>query len=153
MKAISLWQPWATMMALGVKTIETRSWSTEHRGYLAIHATAKLPKEARDLCYESPFSDVLKLYYGHISPDRLPVGKVLAVVNLTSIWPVSSIYPGPLNKAFGDFSPGRFAWFTENTVQLPWFVEATGGQRLWNWEVPERFKVLFQGNGIDPVEI
>lgn len=30
--AISLWQPWATLMAIGAKTIETRSWSTRHRG-------------------------------------------------------------------------------------------------------------------------
>ena len=32
MKCISLWNPWATLMALGVKTIETRSWGTDFRG-------------------------------------------------------------------------------------------------------------------------
>lgn len=39
MKALTLWQPWASLVALGVKTIETRSWSTSHRGPLAIHAS------------------------------------------------------------------------------------------------------------------
>lgn len=40
MKALTLWQPWASLVALGVKTVETRSWSTPYRGPLAIHAAA-----------------------------------------------------------------------------------------------------------------
>lgn len=43
MKALTLRQPWASLVALGVKTIETRSWSTKYRGPLAIHAGAKRP--------------------------------------------------------------------------------------------------------------
>lgn len=42
-KALTLWQPWASLVALGVKTIETRSWSTAYRGPLAIHAAARRP--------------------------------------------------------------------------------------------------------------
>ena len=41
MKVLTLHQPWASLVALGVKTIETRSWSTKYRGPLAIHAGAK----------------------------------------------------------------------------------------------------------------
>lgn len=41
-KGLSLWQPWASLIALKVKTIETRGWSTNYRGTLAIHA-AKTP--------------------------------------------------------------------------------------------------------------
>lgn len=43
MKVLSLWQPWASLVTLGVKTIETRSWSTKYRGPLAIHAAARGP--------------------------------------------------------------------------------------------------------------
>lgn len=43
MKALTLHQPWASLIALGVKTIETRSWSTSYRGPLAIHAAATMP--------------------------------------------------------------------------------------------------------------
>ena len=43
MKALTLWQPWASLVALGHKRIETRCWSTKYRGDLAIHAAAKLP--------------------------------------------------------------------------------------------------------------
>lgn len=38
MRALTLHQPWATAVALGVKTVETRSWATSYRGPLAIHA-------------------------------------------------------------------------------------------------------------------
>jgi hypothetical protein len=40
---LTLWQPWASLVALGVKSIETRSWSTQYRGPLAIHASTKRP--------------------------------------------------------------------------------------------------------------
>lgn len=39
MKALTLKQPWAGMVANGTKTIETRTWSTSYRGPLAIHAS------------------------------------------------------------------------------------------------------------------
>ncbi|MBP0020973.1 MAG: ASCH domain-containing protein, partial [Cyanobacteria bacterium SBLK] len=31
-KAISLWQPWASLIAMGRKKFETRHWSTDYRG-------------------------------------------------------------------------------------------------------------------------
>jgi hypothetical protein len=40
-KAITLQQPWASLIALGAKSVETRSWSTAYRGPLAIHAGKK----------------------------------------------------------------------------------------------------------------
>ena len=49
-KLISLWEPWATLMAIGAKRIETRSWRTPYRGWLAIQAgaTAKLGRHKFD---------------------------------------------------------------------------------------------------------
>lgn len=41
MRGLTLHQPWASLVGLGVKTIETRSWSTAYRGPLAIHAGAR----------------------------------------------------------------------------------------------------------------
>lgn len=47
MKVLTLHQPWASLVAHGVKSIETRSWSTKHRGPLAIHAAVKRPSQAQ----------------------------------------------------------------------------------------------------------
>ena len=41
MKVLTLHQPYASLIALGLKTIETRSWSTKYRGPLAVHAAAR----------------------------------------------------------------------------------------------------------------
>jgi hypothetical protein len=46
MKAITIIQPWATLIAFGEKEFETRSWATNYRGNLAIHAGRKIDKEA-----------------------------------------------------------------------------------------------------------
>jgi hypothetical protein len=43
MKVMTLHQPYATLVAFGVKTIETRGWATNVRGRIAIHAAAKRP--------------------------------------------------------------------------------------------------------------
>ena len=50
MKVLTLTQPWATLVAIGAKRIETRSWSTKYRGPLAIHAAKGFPAWAKDMC-------------------------------------------------------------------------------------------------------
>ena len=64
MKVITLTQPWATLVAIGAKRIETRSWPTRYRGPLAIHAAIGLgpvggKKGLQAKCAERAFSDVL----------------------------------------------------------------------------------------------
>jgi len=43
MKALSVKQPWANIIASGEKTIETRTWATEYRGLLLI-VSSKTPR-------------------------------------------------------------------------------------------------------------
>ena len=45
MRAVSLWQPWASLIADGRKKVETRHWPMHYRGPLAIHATQRVEKE------------------------------------------------------------------------------------------------------------
>ena len=49
MKALSLTEPYATLIRKGIKTIETRSWKTSYRGKLYIHASStRIPREYRN---------------------------------------------------------------------------------------------------------
>ena len=48
MKAISIQQPWASMIVFGFKPVENRKWRTTHRGPLLIHASFKVDKDAID---------------------------------------------------------------------------------------------------------
>jgi hypothetical protein len=75
MKAITIWQPWASLIACGTKKYETRSWPTKYRGPIAIHAAAKeprtLPQEVREAL------DQL---------DEVPLGAIIATAELVNVW-------------------------------------------------------------------
>ncbi len=139
MKAISLWQPWASAIAVGAKTIETRSWPTSYTGPIAIHAaqkrTAELGAIFEDLLQVDEirfrFEDALDLDF-----DCLPFGAIIATATLVKCVPTDSIpVLTEAEQALGDFSPGRFGWYLADIKRLPRVVPCRGGQRLFN--VPE----------------
>ena len=41
MKCLSIRQPWAWLICTGKKPVENRTWSTQHRGTLFIHASSR----------------------------------------------------------------------------------------------------------------
>jgi hypothetical protein len=76
-RVITVQQPWATLLALGEKPIEYRSWPTSYRGPLAISSSKSFPKHRREDC-ETP--RVKKALRKHgLSVADLPRGKVLCV--------------------------------------------------------------------------
>src|SRR4051794_30699365 len=110
MKCISLYQPWATLIILGKKRFETRSWSTAYRGPLAIHAAKKKSEELVYLCGQPPFKDVLK-GLGYEAFSQLPRGVLLGTVTLEDVIPTTKLAPiDGLEAAFGDFRAGRYGW-------------------------------------------
>lgn len=136
MKAVSLTQPWATLVAAGIKKIETRSWATSHRGPLAIHATGSFPAEARELCLGEPFLAALERA-GVKSPPDLPLGAVLAVCRLEAVWRIEKEHWIPQDQApFGDFTPGRFAWDLKDIDCFPEPIPASGRPGIWDWLPP-----------------
>lgn len=134
MKALSLTQPWATLVAIGAKKIETRSWNTAYRGELAIHASKGMPREAIRCVTAEPFWSALSHY---LAQNEMPRGAVVATARLIDVVPcdkylrVAGISSN--EQAFGDFSPGRFAWFLEDVAALPEPVPARGSLGLWEW--------------------
>lgn len=93
MKTLSLWQPWASAIVAGKKSIETRSWSTRHRGPLAIHAARKVVDLDQGPWHELgvEVDDYIATRYPH--RDRgalhpLPVGAVVAVCELVDCVPI-----------------------------------------------------------------
>lgn len=144
MKAISLWQPWATLMAIGTKKIETRPWGTSYRGPLAIHAAKKWDAELLGICTEPYFEEVLMQEFRcttrrHLEvelPTRLPFGAFVAVVDLHDCVGIEdcTIPDDPHEYAFGDYTrdAGRFALKTRDRVRLPRPIPYRGAQRLFN---------------------
>ena len=142
MKALSLTQPWATLVVIGAKRIETRSWRTGYTGTLLIHATKALPPGWSFLFSKRAFLDVLDPLVGLNSLgapniDRLPRGALLGSVYLAGcFWTEEIVPPDEPERTFGDFSAGRYAWMLSNPVQWDEPISCQGRQRLFNVEVP-----------------
>ncbi len=116
MKALSLWQPWASAMALGFKKIETRSWSTKYRGPLLIHAAKKVIQWP-NVHIQAMFEDIA------FQPDDLPLGQIICRVNLIDCKRIL-IHNRPyeeMERALGDYTPGRYMWTTNNLQIFPSF--------------------------------
>lgn len=140
MYAITLTQPWATLVAIGAKRFETRSWGTHHRGPLAIHAGAGLAdytkRELVELCQAAPFADALAAG-GYQGFADLPRGAIVAVGQLRSCIHLEDylLPPGgaPRERIFGNYAPGRYAWILEHVRALPEPIPARGALGLWTW--------------------
>ena len=116
MKAISLWQPWASAMAHGFKKIETRSWSTNYRGPLLIHAAKKVIQLPS--AYIQAIFDVIDF-----QPDGLPRGQILCRVDLIDC-KLISIHNRPsegMERSLGNYTPDRYMWITDNLQVFPPF--------------------------------
>jgi hypothetical protein len=138
MKALTLTQPWATLMALRAKQIETRSWYTSYRGELVIHAAKGFPKWAKETCEEPEFAAALR----GASAETLPLSQGLCIVKLLACIPTSQLHkveavlgrkPSVNELKFGDFSEGRFAWVTEFVRPLANQSPVKGALGLWEW--------------------
>ena len=100
-KAISLNQPWASMIANGKKTIETRRWQTSYRGDLLICSTKK-----------------------PIIPG-LCCGYALCVV---TIWDCQPMCKDDEKAACCELYDGAYAWFLKEIQQiLPFSVRGMQG--------------------------
>ncbi|MEX0718661.1 MAG: ASCH domain-containing protein [Planctomycetaceae bacterium] len=135
MKALTVWQPWASLLALGMKRYETRGWLTSYRGPLAIHAGAKRDGVVHAVCGIEPFCSILA-EHGFAGPAELPYGAVIAVGELVACHPVETLKLSKLERAVGDFSEGRFAWEFANVRMLDTPIPARGWHQLWDWEEP-----------------
>ena len=142
MKALTMTQPWATLVAIGENSIETRSWSTRYRGPLVIHAAKGFPREARELCRRRPYREVLD-QSGYHDASELPLGAVIAVADLQDIMEFdrrslrdvrarAAAGEFPAHEAdFGDFSPGRYGWVLKDVRRLSEPIPARGMLGLW----------------------
>lgn len=151
MKALSLWQPYASLIACGAKPFETRdrapSWHLIGKR-IAIHAAKRRPTRLGAMALDNlGVADAL----GRADwCDGLPYGVVVCTAVLrgayrTASWahhagaPVAvDAVAGPTpplaaipTDLWGDYSPGRWCWHLVDVVALDPPVLATGRQGLF----------------------
>ena len=132
MRGISLSEPWATLVAIGAKKLETRSWSTSYVGPVAIHAAKRFPNEYRSLLAEEPFRSALE----RVNPTgKRWLGCVLAVGELTACNEITLDNAPDVETAeyeFGDYTPGRFMFSLARVRRLARPIPLRGALGLWS---------------------
>ena len=115
----------------------TRSCGTKYRGTILIHA-AKVDhqyivgKYPHELFQYFEATDVIY--------KNLPLGAIIGQANLVECIQMDQDYCDYMKKwdpgeyAFGDYSPGRYAWVMKDAVLFDKPIPASGKQGLWNWE-------------------
>lgn len=132
--AITLWQPWASLIFAGVKLHETRSFRYPARlegRVVAIHSAAKFPaakhisEALNDLCYDT---------WGCGYNYSLPFGAILGTVRLSgcSSTDLSAGFQAEDELIAGNWSAGRFAWALDDVTPLGAPIPAKGKQGWWN---------------------
>lgn len=152
-RAITLWQPWASLIALDIKEYETRSWETKYRGKLLIHAAARIEKRAEKLAILDQLKGTefyIPMFRQLLEKNDFPYSCIVAIADLTDcllmtdcsldssealrkhskkhcIWIKS---PSPLERAVGLWQPSRYAWKLENVRPIT-PIPCQGRQGLW----------------------
>ena len=144
MKAITIHQPWASLIAHGFKRYETRGWRTHYRGPIAIHAGKWVDKAAVGMI-QIRYPEIWKV----INP--LPTGCIVAVAELSGCFISTEdflhggfrkIWIDPQERDFGNFARNRCAWELTNVRRLPEPIPVRGQQGLWNWEPHDDWKCV-----------
>ena len=136
MKALTLWQPWASLIACGIKHHETRSWRAPEwliGKTVAIHAgKTMMPDPGADL------AAILKREFGAEWAFDLPRSAVVATATLEGCYPTAerSQISTPEDLLCGDWYPGRWAWHLTNVRMLEHPNRCPGARSLWDWYPP-----------------
>lgn len=141
-RALSLWQPWASAVAEGVKTVETRGWQTSYRGPLLICSALRvLPRREFDVLPD----EVRAFARDRLWPvtqdgvDRMPFGSVLAVVDLTNCLRVTDRSYGRARELVRS-QPGLLRIVSPlDTAAHGWQIRHLTAEEPWGDYTPGRF--------------
>ena len=133
MKTLSVTEPYATIIRNGIKKIETRSWKTNYRGDLLIHASStRIPKEYRQNAKLMELVDGMPLNFGKIVCKCKLVDCVLMDEEF-----IRSVKENEKEYISGFYSSGRYAWILEDVVPVMTSKKVKG--RLGLWECNENY--------------
>ena len=125
LKVLTLKQPWATLVAEGIKKYEFRSWKTNYRGKVLIHAGAGIDKKEME-----NFKN-LNL--------KFPSKRILAEVELEDCLELNDELNKKLiaekNIAYGSKYRTGYAWKLTNSKKINYDKEIKGQLGLWNIDI------------------
>lgn len=155
-RVLTLTEPWASLVAIGAKQIETRSRKLlSEPGPLAIHAAKSMPDWAVDEMEFRLFAEPLMAagilpkhwYTLHSLADRDAIGRgsfqrghIIALVDLVEVFRFTPETVAPISqteRAYGDYSLNRYGLRLANPRRLVTPIPARGHQGVWYVDLPE----------------
>ena len=131
MQALTIHEPWASLLVKGKKQFETREWYRNYRGLLAIHAGKQ---SVHPFDYPLGLSEILD--DSKITQDNLNNNKqkIIAIATLKEIHLMSIQFikaQSELERLTGFWQPGLYAWELIDILPLPKPIPARGMPGLW----------------------
>lgn len=124
MKAVTIKQPWASLIAAGLKDIENRSWKTNYRGRVLIHAAAAPVKEGLAALNNKQLFELMNRENWDTEFENLPNGAIVGSVEI-----VDCVQNHPSKWA----QEGFWHWVLANPVLFPKPITGVKG-KLSFWE-------------------
>lgn len=155
-KALSIKQPWASLICTpreddptkGIKDIENRTWKTNFRGRIYVHASAKSVNEPYQIFTDEQWQEIesnnidtnVFESYKHLSRIIGEVDIVDCVINHTSIWAEQTFYPIDETEGYLNSVKPIYNWVLANPVLYdnP-ILNVKGKLSFWEFEKPENF--------------
>lgn len=135
MKVITLWQPWATLISLRWKTIETRThnrFKNLEGQTIAIHASKKWDTNwlsaAGNYINNGQQFLIRKMY----QENKIPFGKIICT---GKVYTFRKLVSSDADKALIECDSDRWGLFIYNVLILEKPIEAKGHQGVWNYNV------------------
>ena len=130
MKVLSLQEPFATLIKEKIKFIETRSWKTNYRGELYIHASSSnMMNKYKDRLELMKLIKDLDMNYGKI----ICKCKLVDCVYMTQEF-IEKIKENEQEYICGEYSVGRYAWILEDIKTLDNPITVKGHLGIWNYD-------------------
>ncbi len=125
MKALTIKEPWATLIIDGYKHYEFRSWKTNYRGKILIHAGLSLEKDMLERFKNYP----IQCSKGMIIGEATLIDCILVDKNLNQqLRDIDPVVYGQSNHV------EKYAWKLENVIKYDHPIPAKGMLGLWNYE-------------------
>jgi len=135
MKALSIQQPWASLICAGVKDVENRTWKTSHRGKLLIHVSGT-KTSIEKLIRSQPIEYIAEIMnqsetFGQLPlPEEMPVGAIIGYVDVVDC----------IDDSKSDWAaPGQYHFILKNAHLFDEPIMGVKGQlHLFDYPIDEK---------------
>lgn len=141
-RVLSVRQPWAGLLVLGIKQHETRSWNTRERGTIAIHASATQVDPIGVAILNMLYAKMPDKFFPGSEADKIcrNLGCIVGTVVIRDTYSTNHTHlkMSNLEKILGDYSKDRHYWVMKDPTIINPSIPAKGQLGFWSFDNTKR---------------